>query len=150
MRATGVISRFLSLLDVALLLLGMLMLTLTQAQLRAKVGQATASEELTGIAQVDYVYLFAGTYGEQRGRCYALGPKQQLLREVRTDVADDIELLLDEPVPGANPQTRAVMLLISGRGFDSMWDAERISAMEDIWGLKIIPIYNIDLPQDED
>ena len=149
MRATGVISRFLSLLDVALLLLGMLMLTLTQAQLRAKVGQATATEELTGIAQVDYVYLFAGTFGEQRGRCYALGPKRQLLREVRTDVDDDIKLLLDEPVPGANPKTRVVRLLGSDRGFESRGDAERSAAMENVWGWKVIPIYNIDLESDE-
>jgi hypothetical protein len=145
-RATGVICRFLSLLDVVLILLGLLMILLTQAQFQARKGTPAAgtAEGLQGIAAVDFIYLYAGTYGEERGRCYLVGPDRKLLREVRTDTADDLRRVLP-PAAGQDRPNRVIMLLVSDKGFDSMWDSKRLAAMEKTWGYKVIPIYNFNL-----
>lgn len=152
MRATSVICRFLSLLDVALILLGMLMIVLTQAQLRARPPapdpvESRDSLEPSAAANrareaIDFAYFYAGTRGAERGRCYQLGPQLELLREIRTDVADDARLAFDLAPGGGRKSNRAVMLLISDEGFDSMWSRQRLAELERAWGVKVVPVYN--------
>ncbi len=141
MRATGVIVRFLSLLDVALILLGMLLLMLTQAQLRAKGGKALTPGAAGGLS-VDLVYLYAGTQGAERGRIFLLNSDGKIGKELRTDTSDDFKQVLRGRGQQAN---RVVMLVVSDKGFDSMWGADRLAALEKLWGVKVAPIYNVDL-----
>lgn len=153
MRATSVICRFLSLLDVTLILLGLLMVVLTQAQLRSNRRAAEASPTPAEApptataasvqAATDFVYLYAGTHGAERGKCYQLGPRHELVREVRTDVPDDLQLVLQLPAQATHKPNRVAILLISDRGFDSMWGPERLAQMERDWGLPIVPVYNV-------
>lgn len=145
MRATSVICRFLSLLDVALILLGVLMVMLVQVQLRGATRQvATSVQSMSnGVVAVDFFHVYAGTHGEERGKCYLVGADRKLIREIRTDSADGLPWTT---TPQAQEQpNQVVMLLISDCGFDSMWGTERLSEMERTWGRKIVPIYNFKL-----
>jgi len=143
MRATGAIVRFLSLLDVALILLGMFLLMLAQAQIRSKPSKPSATVSGPGGVAIDFLYLYAGTHGEERGRCFVLEADGKVGRELRTDVADEFKSVLRGRGMADSPN-RVVMLVVSDRGFDSMWGPERLAAMEKLWGVKVVPIYNVD------
>lgn len=153
MRATGVIARFLSLLDVTLILLGVLMITIANAQLRAdrqgkgKDAGKDAAPSLQESIPADMIYVYAGTAGEERGRCYLLGPNRERLGEIRTDRPNDLEAALNKNPTAPPKANRVVMLLISDKGFDSMWDAARLSEIEKQWKAKVVPIYNFRLSQ---
>jgi hypothetical protein len=140
MRAAGVIVRFIPLLDVAFILLGMVIILMAQAQIRsAKAAPRPASpQSLAEQAGVQFLYLYAGTAGEELGRCYELGPQQELMREIRTDVPDDIQRLLALRGKAGNP---LVLLLISDRGFDAVWSEKKLAAMKKTWGLELARIY---------
>ncbi len=140
LRATGVIVRFIPLLDVAFILLGMVIVLMAQAQMRSSklAAKQMPAKSLAEQAGLDLVYLYAGTAGEELGRCYELGPSQELLREVRTDVPDDVQRLLALRGKRGNP---LVILLISDRGFDAMWSDKKLLLMKKTWGLEIARIY---------
>jgi hypothetical protein len=140
-----VIARFFSLLDVTIILLGMLMLALTQARLHAEKQDLSKAPQPAGppegMPSVDFIYVYAGTAGSERGRCYLLGPGRRFVRELRTDVPLALQGVT---VAHGSPDgaAQAVMLLVSGEGFDSMWDHERLAEMQRAWELTIVPVYN--------
>jgi hypothetical protein len=140
-RASGVIVRFIPLLDVAFILLGMIIVLMAQAQIRSKKPAAPKSALPMPLAQqanLDFIYLFAGTAGEELGRCYEMGPNQELLREVRTEVGDDVHRLLALRGTRGTP---LVILLISDRGFDAVWNEKKLQGMKKAWGVEIARIY---------
>ncbi len=119
LRATGIIVRFIPLLDVAFILLGMMIVLMAQAQMRSTKPKQSSPQAATSLADqagLDMIYLYAGTAGGELGRCYELGPQQELLREVRTDLPDDMNRLLALRTKRGNP---LVILLISDQGFDA-------------------------------
>jgi len=145
-KATGVIVRFLSLLDVALILLGVLMITLMQAQLRSDAKQDNSSTDgLAELADVDFVYLYAGWQGAENGRCYLLSANREIGREVRTDTADDIQEVLTARKTQKERANQVVMLLFSDDGWYSAWDAKRLAGIEQTWKVKVMPVYNVRL-----
>ena len=150
MKATGVIVRFMSLLDVALILLGVLMITLTQAQMRSVAKQGNSSADgMAELADVDFVYLYAGWKGEENGRCYLLSANCQIGREVRTDTPDDIQEVLTARRTQKNRANQVVMLLFSDDGWYSAWDAKKLAAIEQAWQVKVIPVYNVRFSRQE-
>lgn len=140
LRATGIIVRFIPLLDVAFILLGMMIVLMAQAQMRHSKPSQTAPENVSLADQtgLDMIYLYAGTAGAELGRCYELGSQQELLREVRTDLPDDMNRLLALRPKRGNP---LVILLISDQGFDAVWSERKLAAMKKSWGLEIARIY---------
>lgn len=141
LRGTGVIVRFIPLLDVAFIMLGIMIVLMAQSQMRSKKPQQTspmAARSLAEQAGLDIIYLYAGTAGQELGRCYELGPHQELLREVRTEVPDDMNRLL-----ALRPQrsTPLVVLLISDQGFDAIWSEKKLATMKKNWNLEIARIY---------
>lgn len=148
MRATGVLVRFLSLLDVALILLGVLMLALMYTQVRTPTeqGQSSASGPAE-LAEVDFVYLYAGWKGEESGKCYLLGPNGEVGQEVRTDSPSDIRRILDSRPTDNSKTTPVVMLLFGEDGWYAAWDADRMNALEEAWNLSVVPVYNVKLPR---
>ena len=141
LRATGVIVRFIPLLDVAFILLGMMIVLMAQAQMRSnkpKAATPQTAKSLADQAGLDFVYLYAGSAGSELGRCYELGPQQELLREVRTELPDDMNRLLALRPKRGNP---LVILLISDQGFDAVWSEKKLSTMKKQWGLEIARIY---------
>lgn len=147
MKATGVIARFLSLLDIALILLGLLMITLMLAQLRSDAKQGNSSADgMAELANVDFVYLYAGWKGAENGRCYLLiSANGEIGREVRTDTADDIQEVLAARRTQKERANQVVMLLFSDDGWYSAWDPKRLAGIEQTWKVKVVPIYNVRL-----
>lgn len=143
MKATNIFVRFLSLLDVALVLLGVLMIALTQAQLSSDVG--TPPNGLPELPKVEFIYLYAGWEGPQKGRCFLLNENLEIGREIRTDTADDIEELLNTKSRPENRITPVVMLLFDENGWYSDWDAKRLAQIEQTWKTQVISIYNVQL-----
>lgn len=142
LRATGVIVRFIPLLDVAFIMLGIMIVLMAQAQVRrTEKSQQPATPTAPALAEqagLDMVYLYAGTAGSEMGRCYELGPQQELLREVRTDVPDDMNRLL---ALRGKKGTPLVILLISDQGFDAVWSEKKLAGMKKNWNLEIARIY---------
>jgi hypothetical protein len=141
LRASGIIVRFIPLLDVAFILLGMMMVLMAQAQMKSKKPKDAAPQAAKSLAEqtgVDAIYLYAGTAGPELGRCYELGPQQELLREVRTEVPDDMQRLLALRGKRGTP---LVILLISDQGFDAFWSDKKLANMKKTWNLEIARIY---------
>jgi hypothetical protein len=140
LRAAGVIVRFIPLLDVAFILLGMVIVLVAQAQMKSAkpTPKNIAAKSFSEQAGVDFIYLYAGTAGEELGRCYEIGPNQELLREIRTEVADDLLRLLALRGKRGNP---LIILLISDQGFDAVWSEKKLLAMKKIWGMEVARIY---------
>ena len=157
MRATGVTSRFLALLDVTLILLGILMLSLAQIQESASAGSSHlpanreskqlstrgGGEEVAEPMEVghlaDFVFVFAGTAGTERGRCYLMDRNGKRLQEIRTDSDSDIHRIIESQ--SAGQREAVVMLLISSQGFDWMWSPELVHALAKTWGVNVVPVY---------
>lgn len=149
-RASGVIVRFLSLLDVALILLGVLMIALMQAQLRSDVKPPTTpADPMSALADLDFIYLYAGWRGPENGRCYLLTADGGLGQEVRTDTADDIQAILAASRAKTERSNQFVILLFSDDGWYSAWDASRLATIERTWKVNVIPAYNVRLPREE-
>ncbi|HMO34824.1 MAG TPA: hypothetical protein PKA06_02165 [Gemmatales bacterium] len=143
LRASGVIVRFIPLLDVAFILLGMMMVLMAQASMKPKQHKKeetvlSALQPISEQAGLDIIYLYAGTAGAEWGRCYELGPQQEILREIRTDVPDDMRRLLALRSKRATP---LVVLLISDQGFDAVWSEKKLAAMKKQWNVEIARIY---------
>lgn len=157
MRVTGVTSRFLALLDVTLILLGILMIALAKTQEAAQAdvrsggdatGQATGGDQTNGgqpnktldaESLADFVFVYAGTGGSERGRCYLMDANRNRLREIRTDTGGDIRSVIDtRPNRAREP---VVMLMISQQGFDWMWSPDRVYELSQTWGVSVVPVY---------
>jgi len=121
MRVTGIIVRFLSLLDVALCLLGVLMLWLVATQYR--VGNrpvAITALNLEGLP-TKFILLYGGTHRDREGRVYTLeyGKKDDWKLGPEVKARAQIERIA-EKLPGKGKDAR-VMILLSNRGFDRSW-----------------------------
>lgn len=141
MRATGVITRFLSLLDVALLLLGVLMIALMHAQLRSATAQGQHSNPLTQVA--DFVCVYAGWKGQDNGKCFLLGPDLGIAREIRTDTPDEIKSILTTKAVNSGKTNQIVLLVFSDDGWYSAWDSKKIDKIKQTWKIELVPVYNV-------
>jgi len=146
MKVTGVLVRFLSLLDVTLILLGVLMVTLMHAQIRTDKGPLDRMAEWAGI---EFVCLYAG-WGPENGRCYLLGPTREVRQEVRTDTEDDIKKILNDRRGQTKRSNPVVLLLFSDEGWYSAWTPERLEQIEKTWQVKVNPVYNVPLQRKEE
>ena len=148
MKATGVIVRFLSLLDVALILLGVLMIALMHAQLRSSTKHGSPSPDgMAEIAGVDFVYLYAGWKGPENGRCYLITANRKIGREVNMVTGDDIREIFASRRAHTEASNQLVMLVFSDDGWYSAWDAKTLAAIEQVWKTKVVPVYNVRLPR---
>ncbi len=143
MTRSGVAMRLLPLLDITLILLGMLMIVLAQTQMAASEGSATAeatNSPTTTAFGYQFVYLYFGTGGTERGRCYTLDEHGLPDREIAS--GDDFRNYLRRKCPDHDPQRTVVLLLVSDAGFDSVWDEARRERMEDEFGVQLKEVYN--------
>jgi hypothetical protein len=151
MKATSIIARFISLVDVVLILLGVLLLVLLHAQVRSQIQRSKSEDkrdEIQKVAGLDFLYFYVGWKGPEKDRCYFLDTSNlKLGREVRTDTADDIQLILKARNPKGERTNPVALLLFSDEGWYSTWDSKRIAVLEQTWKIKVVPVYNVRLPQ---
>ena len=139
MKATGVIARFVSLLDIVLVLLGLLMIVLTQTQPQTP---SQAADDLgAAAADVEFIYLVAG-FGPRQGRVYLLGPGGRPGKEIQTDNSEEIDRLRNMS-PNSN---QIFVLMYSKDGWFAEWDDARRAALDKAWKASVVHIYNVELP----
>lgn len=147
MRATGVIVRFLSLIDVALCLLGVLMFFhVFQAH---RIGSAPVKAvlvELEAGLSIGFIPLYAGTSGDLEGQVFALElDNGQWKRGRRVVRRDDLEAIAKK-LPEKLQSEARVLLLMSSSGFDRVWSDEKLRELEEKWGRRIVPVRHVDFP----
>ena len=149
MRATGVLVRFLSLLDVALILLGVLMIALMHAQIDAPAKRdPRPAGEIAAVADVNFVYLFAGWREHvDKGKFFLIGHNFEIGREISAETADDIRAILESQPGSQGRRNQVVMLLCDDDGWYNYLDAAKLRELEAVWDVNVVPISNVKLPQ---
>jgi len=146
MRVTGVIVRFLSLLDVTLCLLGILMLLFVQAQYR--VGKRPVQATVVSLSELPtgFVPLYGGTYGDKEGRIFAIerdaSGRYHLGHEIL--VGGEIDQLA-KPLESQGKRV-GVLILLSDRGFDRYWTDDKIRELSRRWGREVLVARNVRFP----
>lgn len=146
MKFSGVIVRFISLLDITLILLGVFMLALMQTTLTKTPIKGGGEEATTVVDQVNIIYLYAGWKGEQEGKCYLLDEKMKVDRTISTAAKDDIQAVV-KARRGESKSNDLVMLLFDADGWFDSWPDKKLGELENNWGVKVVPIYNIKIQQ---
>ena len=153
----SVICRFVPLLDVVLMMLGVLVIVMATAHVSherdEKFSETTAQlESLDEDPELVYQRLLANQLlrglmlvyaetapGTNFDRCFLLDesgrPKKEIPLATTRHPSDIPEIL-----PGMT-----MVVLISGAGFDSRWTRRRISEIESTFEIHVVPLYNIDL-----
>jgi len=144
MRASRVVARFLSLVDVVLLLLGVFMIALTRAQLQSPTAPTVNEDPLT--RTVDFICVYAGWEGENNGKCFMVKPDFAIGEELRMDRTDDVKRILKTRAERSGKKNQIVLLLFDANGWYSAWDEQKIEKIEHAWGIKLVPVYNVKLP----
>lgn len=153
MRITNILARFLSLLDISILLLGMFVLLLSLAHFQEdhqekkrdqQTDQLETGSPFRSILEkkIEPIMLYAGCEGEKEGRCFLLGKDLVPGREIDTQKRNEIEDLIDQR-EGRIP---LVFLLSEEGAWDTYWTSKKLSELEAIWGYNIVRILNVRFP----
>jgi hypothetical protein len=145
LNTSSVLVRFLSLLDITLILLGVLIVVLMQTSVTpagASVNSEAASTS-TLKDQITFLNLYAGWQGEQQGRCYLLDESMKVGDEVSTTTDSDIKRLI------GRRQNVVVLLARDKEGWAVTWDQAFIEQLESIWKVQITEVF-IEFPQTGD
>lgn len=142
MQFSRVIGRFISLLDIALILLGVFMIVLIQSTVSRNTQNFTLNQPRV-IDQLNFVYMYAGWEGEQNGKCYLLNEKMEISRSLNDASKEEVKTLL-ESRRNDSQKTDVLMLFFDDEGWFSSWaDDKKIQELETRWGMKITPVYNV-------
>lgn len=145
MNNANVMVRFMSLLDVALILLGVLMIALMQT---TEPTPSQTNDQLVKaepvMEQINFIYLFAGWRGEQNGRCFVLNRDMQIGDEISMRSDSDISKLLGRRQK-ETPLPSVVILVFEEDGWFPAWKSATIADAEKAWGIKVIPIYDVSI-----
>ena len=145
MRATGVVSRFLPLLDVALLLLGLLMIVMMQASLTDQESVTPDSEQsIESKAGLDFIFLYAGWKDAQAGKCFLMEKDMRIGKEIRVDSKVDIDELALDSKRSKKTKNLIVFLSYSKLGWFDLWPPKRIAEIEKLWGITINQLYDVE------
>ncbi len=145
MRITNILARFLSLMDIALLLLGLFIVLLVSARYSENGDRSQknmSGEKGTAIREfiknnLGPIYLYACCEGEHKNHCQLMDEEFVPGREIDIESDRDIKQLIEEQKP-LNP----IIFLITQPGdFDYFWD-EKQKDIEDKWNHSIIRIRN--------
>lgn len=153
----SVICRFVPLLDIVLMMLGVLVIVMASAQVshERNVDLAEAAEKLESWEE-DHELVYQRVLSSQllRGltlvyaetasganfdRCFLLDEDGKMKKEIPLTTAQH-----PSDIPELTPG-RTVVLLVSGAGFDSRWTPRRLSRIESLFEISVVPLYNIDL-----
>ena len=145
MRATGVVSRFLPLLDVALILLGLLMIVMMQASLTDQESVTPDSEQsIESKAGLDFIFLYAGWKDAQAGKCFLMEKDMRIGKEIRVDSKVDIDELALDSKRSKKTKNLIVFLSYSKLGWFDLWPPKRIAEIEKLWGITINQLYAVE------
>ena len=161
MRISGVLARFLPLLDIAILLLGLFVVlsAIARETERARPGSPEradgdlagaqdipANPFLTGAArrfvesELAPIWIYACCDGEFRNRCRLMEDDFVPGRVIDIDTDRDIQELIEV----RKPRRAVIFVMIEEGGFDRFWD-ERREDIESVWNAPVVWIRNVRL-----
>ncbi|MBQ1455641.1 MAG: hypothetical protein IIZ25_07340 [Thermoguttaceae bacterium] len=162
MRISGVLARFLPLLDIAILLLGLFVVlsAIARQTERARSGspdraggrELSSAEDIpenpfiTGAArrfvesQLAPIWIYACCDGEFRNRCRLMEDDFVPGRVIDIDSDRDIQELIE----ARKPRRTVIFVMIEEGGFDRFWD-ERRGDIEAVWNAPVVWIRNVRL-----
>ena len=150
MKTTNILARFISLMDISLLLLGIFIVLIAAARYtkaEAKKSANASSDEISMSEVLDkaasdnmtLIFLYAGCSGNRKGHCYTLEDGFISGREIDTKTDSDLRDLLKER-RAVNP----IIFLVSETGaWDIDWPEKRLHEIEKNWNEKVIRIVNV-------
>ena len=147
MKATNVVSRFLSLLDVTLILLGFLMITLAQASISDGNTNANQSDKRQDSANVQFVYVFASGKGPDKDKLFLLEPDLKLGRQLNEKKPKEIHSIIGLPVSSKKEKKIVVLMLHDAKGWTQGWTPERYETLKKTWNTDVVPIYDFNLKE---
>ena len=152
MDVSRVMARFLPLMDLSILLLGMFLIVLSIAKfnefkslspvLTAEVTEesvtppdlkkAILKETLNTMEFLPIYGCCNSANGRVAGHCYLLDPNLMPGKEIRMDAADDLQKIIKDS--GFNEENLPIICLVTGKGaWDAHWDANTIQNLESTW-----------------
>ena len=149
MNISRILARFLSLMDVTLLLLGFFIILVAAANLsqeteREKEKQTSHLSGGSGWSFIkggrEPIWLFAECDGPNRNKCFVLNNDLSLGDEVDQNSNTDIRRLT-EPVK-ARGETPLIILVSEKGAFDGHWD-NTLESIEKIWGYPVMRVREI-------
>ncbi|MDO5565209.1 MAG: hypothetical protein Q4G59_01035 [Planctomycetia bacterium] len=156
MRYTNILARFLSLLDISILLVGLFVILLSLAHFQKVQKEAQAENERvqqrasTTVFEsvlehnLEPIMMYAGCEGEREGHCYLLGKDFVPGREINTGLPDDFEYLAHQRKEG----THVIVFLVSEEGaWDTFWTKEKIAELEKVWGCHVVYVPGVHFPR---
>ncbi len=135
MNIKTIIARFLPLLDVTVVLLGLMMVLMAYAQFEeesARSGEQAASSEFAEAQAkpgVRIIYL----YGNPDGSCHEFDPAiKEKKNRIATDSDKDIRSILDEQ---ASDATWLLLFTLANDKHEGKWSQQKISTLKKTWKL---------------
>ena len=129
MKTSGVLVRFLSLLDVTLVLLGVVLLLLVAMAKKITEKNDDITTEVGKLLGREIEFLYAGWEGEQRGKCYKLTEDLQVGEPVNMDGGEWLK-------NKAGKEKTVALVSKKGDG-TSAWGISTIKGLEEKWKTKI-------------
>ena len=156
MKTTNILARFISLMDIALLLLGIFIVLLSAARFtKAAAEKKSAVPPVQNMKVVlnkaasenmSLIFLYAGSAGKRKGHCYTLEDGFIPGREIDTESDADLRQLIKER-NAVNP----IIFLVSEKGaWDIDWPEKRIRAIEKTWQEKVIRVVNVPFEKEKE
>ncbi|MDO5581202.1 MAG: hypothetical protein Q4G69_08700 [Planctomycetia bacterium] len=159
MRYTNILARFLSLLDVAIMLVGLFVVLLALARFQdeqkkidaAEKEQKDRIERMESASMVNTVLenskmpiiMIEGDCRDQNGQCFLLNKDYTRGREIAANHRGDIEDL----IPSGSNQIPVVFFITKEGAWDTAWTDEKFANMEKTWKCKIVRVLNFRFPE---
>jgi len=140
MKTSGVLVRFLALLDVTLVLLGVVLILLVSMAKNVSEANRDTRTELRKVIGKEIEFLYAGWKGDQRGKCFKLSEDLH--------VGDAVDMEDGEWLKNKVGKEKIVALILEKGGGTSAWVESRIEMLEKKWNTKIAFFSSIDFKKD--
>jgi hypothetical protein len=134
MRNHGVVVRFISLLDVTLVLVGVLLIVLTQT---SEGRDDNPDTPITFGLEINVIYFYGDWEGDQKGKVYLLDESWKSVKEVDTNSPEDIDQVIK--TRGLNVRSDNVLLiLLTNRDgwYGKAFGKKHLEKIAEVWGEK--------------
>jgi hypothetical protein len=139
MNASGIIVRFLSLLDVALILVGVLMLALIQTTVDTAPPLPKPDDDTTVLGNCNFIVMKAGWKDDERGKCYLLDKEMKIKREVSIFTKMEFEVILGKHELNSQ-RTNVVLLLFDADGWYTSWESPPHYDLAETWDVQVVRV----------
>ena len=144
MRANIVIGRFLSLLDVYIILIGFLLITLISTKIDES-NKASKNDINNEKMSNEFIFIITGGKENEKGKCFTIDSKGKFRKELKTDTDDDILEIKNNNGKSNDPKRLIFLLFFPDKYWYPEWTPTKIANLEKTWGIKLHQVNNVNL-----